>query len=306
MNQSMAKRDAKEWYIQTRIAESAEEILSRKKKKKDKIQAERDEEWDRSHAGERAIIADQKLTLVKKLQSLWTVHKARKKQAALLDGLWRLECDVETQALYYVNTRDGTVQWEKPLLLGSKELDPPNRWYECRDVNGVTFYYHPFRMDAVYQKPWDYDGHLYEDPEAGVYGQSQPEAAGEWENQGDEHARPQGCVRVVRVLSEIRVVRCSNDSTRAYSSINYSTNEDPLCTVRYRYILCYTVIIEPVGKFVHSEHVKAAEEGAGGAGSPKRKKRERQPWRARKRVSLMGGGSLTSSARTRWRSIWAR
>ena len=51
MNQSMAKRDAKEWYIQTRIAESAEEILSRKKKKKDKIQAERDESGTGSMLG---------------------------------------------------------------------------------------------------------------------------------------------------------------------------------------------------------------------------------------------------------------
>lgn len=162
MNQSMAKKDAKEWYVQQRIEESAKEVLERKQKKKDKIQAERDEEWDLSHAGERAIIADQKLTLVKKLQSLWTIHKARKKQAKLLDGLWRLECDVESQELYYLNTRDGTVRWDKPILLGSKELDPPNRWYECRDVNGVTFYYHPYRMDATYEKPWDYDGDWYD------------------------------------------------------------------------------------------------------------------------------------------------
>jgi hypothetical protein len=74
-----------------------------------------------------------------------------------------LECDVESQELYYVNTRDGTVRWDKPLLLGSKELDPPNRWYECRDMNGVTFYYHPYRMDATYTKPWDYNGDWYDD-----------------------------------------------------------------------------------------------------------------------------------------------
>ena len=35
MNQSMAKKDAKEWFVQSRINESAEEILARKQKKKD-------------------------------------------------------------------------------------------------------------------------------------------------------------------------------------------------------------------------------------------------------------------------------
>jgi hypothetical protein len=190
MNQSMAKKDAKEWYNQERIGESAKEILARKQTKKDKIQAERDEEWDLSHAGERAIINDQKLTLVKKLQSLWTVHKARKKQRALLDGLWRLECDVASQALYYVNTKDGTVRWEKPLLLGSRELDPPNRWYECRDVNGVTFYYHPFRVDAMYEKPWDYDGDWYDGGGGGGgVGVGQEAAAGEYEQQ-QQQQRP--------------------------------------------------------------------------------------------------------------------
>ena len=162
MTQSQAKMDAKEKVVLERIEESMVIIRERKQKKKDEIQKERDEEYDMSHSGERAAINDAKLTLVKKLQSIWTIHKARKLQKKLLDGLYVKEFSTEAMDFYYYNTRTGASKWKKPLLL-SIDVPRPNKWYECRDPNSVLFYYWPgpakgdYGLGEVsYEKPYDY------------------------------------------------------------------------------------------------------------------------------------------------------
>ena len=171
MTQSQAKQDAKEQVVLERIELALADVKKKKQKKKDEIQAERDEEYDRTHSGERAAINDAKLTLVKKLQSIWIVYKARKLQRKLLTGLYVKEFDREAMEFYYYNTRTFASKWEKPLLL-SKDVPRPDKWYKCRDPNSVMFYYWPGPAkgwkglgEVTYEKPFDYYSDNEENPE---------------------------------------------------------------------------------------------------------------------------------------------
>ena len=163
MTQSAAKSDAKEVVVAERIELALTDIQKTKQKKKDEIQKERDEEYDITHSGERAAINDAKLTLVKKLQSIYIIWKARKLQKSLLDGLYVKEFSPEAMEFYYYNTRTYASKWKKPLLL-SGDVTRPNKWYECRDSNSVLFYYWPgpdkgdYGLGEVtYEKPYDFN-----------------------------------------------------------------------------------------------------------------------------------------------------
>jgi hypothetical protein len=184
LTQKQAASDAKEKIVLEKIEIALADTKERKQKKKDEIQAERDEEYDRTHSGERAAIADAKLTLVKKLQTLWIIYKARQLQKTLLQGLYVRELDVETMEFYYYNTRTYLAKWSKPLLL-SEELHKPNKWYKCRDPNSVAFFYWPgpdkgervrpgHRLgEVMYERPVDY----YSE------GEGQGEGEGEYEEE---------------------------------------------------------------------------------------------------------------------------
>ena len=162
LTQKQAKMDAKEKVVLEKIEVALKDVLDRKQKKKDEIQADRDEEYDRSHSGERAALNDAKLTLVKKLQTIWIIYKARKLQRGLLKGLYIREFDVESMEFYYYNTKTFAAKWTRPILL-SEELHKPNKWYECRDPNSVVFYYWPgpdkgdYKLgDVTYEKPTEF------------------------------------------------------------------------------------------------------------------------------------------------------
>jgi hypothetical protein len=162
LTQKQAQMDAKEKIVDEKTEIALKVLYDKKQKEKDEIQKERDEEYDRTHSGERAALNDAKLTLVKKLQNLWVIYKARKVQKALLKGLYVRELDVESMEFYYYNTKTFASKWNKPLLL-SEELPKPNKWYKCKDPNNVTFYYWPgpdkgdYKLgDVSYEKPIDY------------------------------------------------------------------------------------------------------------------------------------------------------
>lgn len=87
-----------------------------------------------------------------KLQGLWRVRKARLRVREMIGKSFEKRYDPSSGQHYYYNTKTGTMQWDKPVNMGSEELPaPPDEWQWVEDPNtGEGYYMNP----ATGQTTW--------------------------------------------------------------------------------------------------------------------------------------------------------
>jgi hypothetical protein len=66
---------------------------------------------------------------------------------------YKKEFDANAMAYYYVNTFTNTTSWDKPLSLGSYDIDAKSHWVPIVDAEGDTYYYNPNTWKMQWKQP---------------------------------------------------------------------------------------------------------------------------------------------------------
>ena len=79
----------------------------------------------------------------RKIWRAWKTSKTVRAQRAVIRRIYRKQYDAYSKTFYYVNQQTGASSWNKPLGLGTEDLeDPPtDRWEEIVDEYGHTYFY---------------------------------------------------------------------------------------------------------------------------------------------------------------------
>ena len=86
----------------------------------------------------------QKEAAATKLQGIWRQKKARRKMRLRARKQFEKMWDNENMCYYYINVRTGAIQWHKPYILGSEDLnDPVDEWRKITGEDGNVFYQNP-------------------------------------------------------------------------------------------------------------------------------------------------------------------
>ena len=149
---------AEKRYIRERQDKAVAEQNVEKEKHRAEKQKELQEDWDSTHVELYKLEEATKLYLVRTLQRLWRCKVAWRPMRAEVDQLYQVEYDPESQNVYYVNKKLGTVSWKPPILLYGRKLPKPDKWFVCYDENSIPFYINPFKDVIKYNAPPEYDG----------------------------------------------------------------------------------------------------------------------------------------------------
>eukprot|EP00942_MAST-04A_sp_MAST-4A-sp1_P005043 g5043.t1 len=156
--QSELKAIAEKRYIRERQDKAVGiQNIDKEKERKEK-QKELMEEWDSKHVERFKMEEATKLWLIRTLQRLWKCKVAWRPMRKEVDALYQVEFDNDSQNIYYINKKLGTVSWKTPALLYGRKLPKPDKWYVCYDESNIPFYLNPFKDDIKYDAPYDYDG----------------------------------------------------------------------------------------------------------------------------------------------------
>lgn len=60
----------------------------------------------------------------RKIQGIYKARRARIRLRAMMREVYCVEFDDETGYYFYMDTRTGETSWEKPVMLGTEDLDP--------------------------------------------------------------------------------------------------------------------------------------------------------------------------------------
>lgn len=131
--------------------------IDKEKERKEK-QKELMDDWDSKHIELFKLEQATKLWLIRTLQRLWRCKVAWRPMRKQVDQLYAVEFDVDSQNIYYVNKKLGTVSWKAPALLYGRKLPKPDKWYVCYDESNIPFYINPYKDVIKYDAPHDYDG----------------------------------------------------------------------------------------------------------------------------------------------------
>jgi tetratricopeptide (TPR) repeat protein len=83
-------------------------------------------------------------SMAKRIQGMYRSHKCHLEIKKVIKAIFVKRWDQTLKQFYYVNTRTGECAWQKPINLGSDDIeDPPDRWEKMVDEYGNTFYLHP-------------------------------------------------------------------------------------------------------------------------------------------------------------------
>ncbi|EQC35922.1 hypothetical protein SDRG_06668 [Saprolegnia diclina VS20] len=107
----------------------------------------------------------ERMAAATKLQQLYRAKMARRKFRDLLSTIYEAYVDPASGAAYYVDTRTGTLTWEKPALLrrvdaiaGTKKAPPPvlpqlDEWQPLNDDDGYEYYWNPRTNETRWEDP---------------------------------------------------------------------------------------------------------------------------------------------------------
>ena len=98
------------------------------------------------------LVEDQRDAAACKLQGMWRCRKARQKVRQILSKQFEKRYDPSSGQYYYVNTETGVMQWDKPVNMGSHDIDaPPDEWQQTTNPEtGEVYYMNP----ATGQTSW--------------------------------------------------------------------------------------------------------------------------------------------------------
>ena len=72
----------------------------------------------------------------------WKGMKAKLKMKDMIAGIWRKQLDPATRTFVYYNVNSREFKKEKPLCLGTKDLEASAKWEPRQDDKGRTYYVH--------------------------------------------------------------------------------------------------------------------------------------------------------------------
>jgi len=86
-----------------------------------------------------------------KLQGIWRCKKARAKCRHKCRQQFEKMWDKNAWCYYYLNKNTGGIQWQKPLVMGSEELDDPvDEWRELKNPEGGVYWQNPATGQTAY------------------------------------------------------------------------------------------------------------------------------------------------------------
>jgi hypothetical protein len=89
-----------------------------------------------------------------KIQSGARQYAARKVLRAKAYKRYEKKFDTETMAYYYMDKRTHKTQWNKPLCLGSFDIDAKDHWVALKDNDGDPYYYNPYTWEMQWDEPF--------------------------------------------------------------------------------------------------------------------------------------------------------
>jgi hypothetical protein len=90
-----------------------------------------------------------------KIQSGARQYAARKIMRAKAYKRFKKKFDADTMAYFYMDMRTYKTQWNKPLCLGSYDIDALNHWIALKDNDGDPYYYNPFTWEMQWEQPFN-------------------------------------------------------------------------------------------------------------------------------------------------------
>eukprot|EP00603_Paraphysomonas_imperforata_P008507 CAMPEP_0114413724 /NCGR_PEP_ID=MMETSP0103-20121206/1007_1 /TAXON_ID=37642 ORGANISM="Paraphysomonas imperforata, Strain PA2" /NCGR_SAMPLE_ID=MMETSP0103 /ASSEMBLY_ACC=CAM_ASM_000201 /LENGTH=579 /DNA_ID=CAMNT_0001581817 /DNA_START=415 /DNA_END=2155 /DNA_ORIENTATION=- len=90
-----------------------------------------------------------------KIQSAARQYAARKILRAKAYKRFVKKFDAATMAYFYMDMRTHKTQWNKPLCLGSFDIDAKDHWVPLKDNDGDAYYYNPYTWNMQWDLPYN-------------------------------------------------------------------------------------------------------------------------------------------------------